>query len=450
MNKILGIALILLPAPLFCMNRSYVLEQHEIVPLPQIQFDDEGHFKEDKDLALFLVQAIQAGAIPKDFDGIKRIKRLSKELLEARYASEQLWLVDCMNDTSFILKEIKEEKEPLEEIKRLEQARTDSRLQPYVGPCSQENLQLIFPASCISYTQCQRKHIMTLLPKAQGLLLQSLMEDFEKSPNDPQVCKCACKAYYDLGAAMAKFYKNFGTLDATISHKDLHQGNIFYDESDGLISLIDNERIVQTLECTEDISCDLGFLFVTSPFILAWTYGDFLQRFPAKKWYEIVLPSFVIGFMRTYENRERAEVFSKLSTLLCRFNTTVNAGDSTSIRSIIEEILKDMYLRFQEGKAAVHIAASNPDLTALVKILIQEKTRGLGKKDSAGNTPLHEAAYFGCTDSVALLIAAGCDVWACNDNQETPLFKAEFANHREIVKLIKRSATQTSSSENQQ
>ncbi len=421
------------------MDRAHSLNLHEIKPHHKIQFDDKGHFKEDKDLALFMEQAVNEGATPRSFDGIKRVKPLSKELKEAKYASEQLWLIECMNGYSFILKEIKHNKEPLEEIKRLERARTAHRLQPYVFPRSQDNLQLVFPSRYITYTYRKQQHIMALMPKAKGKRLQSLMEDFERSPDNQQVLKLACKVYYDLGATMAKFYKSFGTLDKTISHKDFHQGNIFYDRN-GLISLIDNERMAQTLEEADDISSDLGYLFVTSPFILEWARGGFLKNFPAKKWYQIVLPSFIIGFMRAYEKHERADVFARLVELICAWESKVNENDSRPIRGIIREVLKNMETQLKERKSEAHIAAGNPDLTALVEILIKEKTRALFEKDIFGNTPLHEAAYFGCSDSVALLVAAGCDVSARNDKQETPLFKAEFANHRDIAKLLKKSA----------
>lgn len=426
--------------PLYAMHSSGPQYHaiHEIHPDKTIHFSHLGHFKTASDAVYLLTQAAKEGKIPEDFKQIQEVKILEKEIKSAKFATEQLLLVICKNGNSYILKEIKHDKEPLEEIKRLERARTSQRLHPYVYP-NKKDLQCIFPNSYLSYHHAGKKHILVIMPKAKGISMQSIMEKFKHNAHDENLIHIACKAYYDLGAAMAKFYKQFGSLDATVGHHDFHHGNIFYDEKSGLVTLIDNERIANTLETPSDISNDLGHLFITSPFIIEWSNGGFMHDFNWKRWYKMVLPSFIMGFIRTYPSNERKEVFNKLVTFIYKWNSKVKESDSREIRGIIKELVENLKTQFiSENKTELHCASSNPDLTTLVEILLAEKTTAFNMPDVFGNMPLHEAAYFGCRKSVELLLQKGSTINAKNNKGETPLFKAQYQQHSNIVDILRR------------
>ena len=450
MKKLILLSQLLATAPLFCMVNVQPLHLKEINPHRTIHFDRNGHFNDGKQVALFIEQAVHENAAPRCLSEIHEVKKLSKEAQEAKFSSEQLWKITCKEGSSFILKEIHHDKAPLEEIKRLERGRTSQRLQQYVHPHERDNLQLIFPSSYLKYTFKGRDHVLVLMPQARGKSLQSLMEEFNHKSDDSGIIHKVSKAYYRLGAAMAEFYKKFGTLDKTVSHKDFHHGNIFYHHESGLISLIDNERIAPTLENGENISSDLGHLLVTSPFVLEWAHRGFLDQVDVKKWYQIVVPSFICGFIRTYKKEERVDIFKNLVQQICAWNSNVDKETSRTIRGIIKEVLisndknpQNMETQLvREGKSELHIAAGNPDLTALAEILLEEKTSALHETDIFGNTPLHEAAYFGCLETVKLLLAAGADSHALNARQESPLFKARFMKQDTIADLLQKSSRQ--------
>ncbi len=411
--------------------------------LDGVRFSNKGHFLHHNDVTRFLKRAAQEGKISASFKEIQEARTLTKESA-ASWANEQLFLVKCANGGSYIVKEIKQDKDPRGEIERLERARKAACLQRYIYPKSKGSLQAIFPTDYVRYVHHNKEHILVIMPKAKGICMQSIMEKFKHDPYDQSVISLACKAYYDLGKAMAKFYQNHGTLNHTIIHNDLHHGNIFYDAKSRLVTLIDNERITNTIEHPSDISSDLSFLFVTSPFVIEWGKPGFIKGLDFNRWYKITLTSFILGFIRAYPNEQRPMIFNALKALLLTWNTNVRKEDSREIRTIITQILvmnekNNQNLEYQfliEGKSELHIAAGNPDLTGLVKILLDEKSKAVNKRDRDGNNPLHEAAYYGCLKAAKLLLKEDCNKNARNNKGETPLYKAQFQNNRSLIALL--------------
>lgn len=409
-----------------------------------IKFDGKGHFANSSDAIKFLKKAAKKGKISHGFKKIQEAKALLKEAKTAKWATEQLFLVKCENGNSYIIKEIKQDKNPRDEIKRLERAHNARRMQPYIYPNKTDGLQFVFPTNYIQYTHNNKEHILVIMPKAKGKSLQSIMERFSNSPDDDKLVSLACAAYYDLGMAIAKFYQSQGTINSTLTHGDFHHGNIFYDEDSRLVTLIDNERLCKALKKPADISSDLSHLFVTSPFIMEWSNSGFMKTIDFKRWYKITLSSFIIGFIRVYPKQERLDIFKKLKDLLLKWNCAVKKDDSKEIRGIIKEVLiineKDgqnlEQQLFSECKTELHIAAGNSDLVTLVEIMLNEKTTAIDKKDLDGNTPLHEAAYFDSLKAAKLLIHAGAKVNAHNNQGETPLFKAKYKNNHPLIALL--------------
>ena len=69
---------------------------------------------------------------------------------------------------------------------------------------------LVFPSYYLDFVE-GGSHTFALLKKAEGISLQSLMEKFQGEKIDQDTINLAAKAFYDLGAEMAWFYKKNGS-----------------------------------------------------------------------------------------------------------------------------------------------------------------------------------------------------------------------------------------------
>ncbi|MGE0010398.1 MAG: ankyrin repeat and protein kinase domain-containing protein [Candidatus Babeliales bacterium] len=424
---------------------------YTIEPSDKIQFAKEtGHFKVDdkegnsRSVKLFLEHAAQKGEAPESLKKIAKARSMLDVAKTAHWANEQLFMVTSENGNQYILKEIKYTMKPKEEIARLERAYNSLRLEPYIHPEKKNNLSLILARTYLKYNDGKRDHYLVLMSKAKGNSLQSVMEQV-KSQSSQAAMDLASQAYYDLGAAMARFYKQYGALNKTVIHKDLHAGNIFYDPKSRLVTLIDNEGFARSLEEPRSISEDLSKLFVLSPRIMERGNPDFFQgnKELLKRWYAVALTSFIFGFIRTYDKSEQLAIFMQLKNeLMQRIGLDDNAtkfANQTGIFTIIEkEILPQLEQKLiKEKKTPLHIAAGNCDLTQLVAIFINEKTKTINQPDAYGNMPLHEAAYYGCLRAAELLLKAGATVNAPNVNKETPLFKARYNKQKSLEDFLK-------------
>ncbi len=429
--KLSIISLLALCASASAMERGKAI--HSIKLNGSVKLNAKGHFKDTKSVKNFLKKASQYIINCPN----PEVSKMGKEAQIAHFGTAQLYKIRCSNGVSYILKEIKDTKKApaREEIKRLELLRGSKRLAPYINK-TKDNLRIILPSQYLSYTYKGKRHILVLMRTAHGLSLQDLMQKFKAMPDNKELQKALSNAFYQVGAAMAHFYTSVGTLRDTIQHRDFHTGNIFYDPQTGLVSLIDNERMATGGLCdTGDIRGDLGTLFVTSPFVLKWApQSTFFKGFMAKdgeiakKWYSLCVPSFVLGFIRTFPKKERVSVFRYLKDRMLKWDSKVKKDESKSIRGLIKEQFKILETQLvKEDKTALHIAAGNRFLTALVKkLLFDEKTTAVIKKDKDGNMPIHEAAYFGHKLAIPLLIKAGSPVEPRNNKGETPLFKAKY------------------------
>src|SRR3989338_4435881 len=62
----------------------------------------------------------------------------------------------------------------------------------------------------------------------------------------------------------------------------------------------------------------------------------------------------------------------------------------------------------------------------------------INAKGTLGNTPLHEAAFKGCKEIVALLLAKGANTKVSATMAGTPLDVATFYHHEEVAELIRK------------
>lgn len=86
------------------------------------------------------------------------------------------------------------------------------------------------------------------------------------------------------------------------------------------------------------------------------------------------------------------------------------------------------------GMMPIHLAATNPDIGAL-KVLIAAGA-DVNAKDDEGTTPLHLAAYSNRIEHAKLLLEAGADVDARTAAGRTPLSMARKAKSDELAGLI--------------
>ncbi len=86
------------------------------------------------------------------------------------------------------------------------------------------------------------------------------------------------------------------------------------------------------------------------------------------------------------------------------------------------------------GDQAVHLAAENPDVEVLKKLV------SLGLKADAqnnnGNQPIHDAAHAGNIAGIQFLLAAGAKVDAANIRGDQPIHEAAYGLSLEAVRLL--------------
>ena len=86
------------------------------------------------------------------------------------------------------------------------------------------------------------------------------------------------------------------------------------------------------------------------------------------------------------------------------------------------------------GSTPLHLAATNPDVTA-VKVLLAAGA-DVNAKDMDGHTPLHMAAYTNRIEAAKVLLEAGADVNAESSGGRTPLAMARKSRADELAGII--------------
>lgn len=76
----------------------------------------------------------------------------------------------------------------------------------------------------------------------------------------------------------------------------------------------------------------------------------------------------------------------------------------------------DMRIIFGDTPLAWAVVNNHPHVA---EFLIDYAGCNMDKADNDGNTPLHKAGYKGHLEVLGLLVRRGADFWACNGRQET-------------------------------
>mgnify|MGYP006340782141 FL=1 len=90
------------------------------------------------------------------------------------------------------------------------------------------------------------------------------------------------------------------------------------------------------------------------------------------------------------------------------------AGNGENVRSLLKADPKQREARTGHGSTPLHLAATNPDTTAMQALIAAGAN--VMARDNEGATPLHMAAYSSRAKNVQMLLEAGADPSAKTDN----------------------------------
>lgn len=104
----------------------------------------------------------------------------------------------------------------------------------------------------------------------------------------------------------------------------------------------------------------------------------------------------------------------------------------------VEKILKAdpamRDVRTQHGSTPLHLAATNPDVSALKALIVAGAD--VNVRDSEGLTPLHMTAYTQSARQAELLLQAGADPFAKTNNGRDPTSMARKTRSDEVSGVI--------------
>jgi len=385
------------------------------------------------------------------------IKILTEELEGAPWGTTQLFLVQSP-EKSFIVKGMKEWQKKIADLVHGTQV---PGIKPYLYPHLQNNKypQFLFPINYLSYDDPNgHKQYVSLMPKASGYSLASLMKAFAQHPGDKRVIKQVVQAYFDTGAVMACFYR---ATNGTITHGDFHHGNIFYKPETRQVTLIDNERVATSSVQANNISQDSAFLLMKSLYVAQWTQPDLVKSLVGNsrihEWYALYLPSFIAGYISVLPQHERHACYDWLVHALTHYvssetgkcwytdESTLGFSHKKYMEPLFNQLkTSDLFFALdshsakssdRDKKTMLHYAALSNQWLAMWPLICAGAD--VHVQDNELNTPLHEASYSNSIEAIKILARAGADLHAKNSKGETPLAKAQANNSTQALAVLK-------------
>lgn len=109
-------------------------------------------------------------------------------------------------------------------------------------------------------------------------------------------------------------------------------------------------------------------------------------------------------------------------------------GSGARVDQLLRAHPADRDVRTSAGSTPLHLAATNPDLSALRTLIAAGADPNA--RDSEGLTPLHMAAYTQNAKHAQLLLEAGADPMAKTNNGRDPTSMARKAMANEVAGVI--------------
>ncbi len=456
-------------------NNTVVVKQ---VRLSKELLNDDGKLKPDVTKRL-LVQAYNEGKLDNRAFSADYCLQVRDMLANkgGAWNTLQLFMIESQcagqrKNEIFFLKEMKTPTGLDGEVYKLVKSTRFPELEPITYPNIREKYpSLIFPIAYLSYKdQKGKSHELSLMQGAHGKVVSDLIKDFANNPTDGKLIKRISFAYFDIGVAMAHFYKRYaaqqhkaGHLPQGIIHGDLHAGNIFYDHDKRQIFIIDNESIARSLDEPKEICKDIAFLLMKSIFVAKWVgwlpnlKGEELNEW-YQEWFGLSVTNFIVGFLSTYPKNEVKGILRGLEHCIKTYATddlgtfyTNNTTLGVSPDSYITPILERLNAWFDKGRfiaADVDVDAEDDDgKTLLFKAASEERLlmwplvaagANVNYQDGHINTPMHDAAWYNKPKAIKVLYDAGANINSENHNDETPLYKARYNKNYDAVKMLEK------------
>ena len=109
-------------------------------------------------------------------------------------------------------------------------------------------------------------------------------------------------------------------------------------------------------------------------------------------------------------------------------------GDAAAVTLTLKNNPNARDQRTQLGSQPIHLAAMNPDVSALRALIAAGAN--VNARDAEGATPLHMAAYASRTTHVQILLEAGADPLAVTDNGRDPTAMARKVKADETAGVL--------------
>jgi tRNA A-37 threonylcarbamoyl transferase component Bud32 len=275
--------------------------------------DDIGKFTSSS-LAHFLVKMYEHRLIKNsDFQDFKSLKIENIKGCSIAYKLKQLFRITACQRPGcrYIIKELKNNDDAKEFkkgffVKELEEV--CKRLQGV----KKHYPKLVFPTFFIVYVHRGTTHILSLMPEAKGVLLQHILEKYCNAPSFENK-RFSQKVFRTVGASLAQFHQNFmseGSLN-TLIHGDFHPANIFFDETTGLTSFIDNHYIAKYYRKRFSIFFDFQKICRWTLFIIE---RSALVKHLKLMFKDCVLRAFFLGYLNEYDLCKQRLILKKLIT----------------------------------------------------------------------------------------------------------------------------------------
>ncbi|MGC2310394.1 MAG: hypothetical protein WA432_02100 [Candidatus Babeliaceae bacterium] len=290
-------------------NNSLVIKK---VDTEGIKFDQYGNFTESS-VGPFLERAFQEGKLPNEaFKSASCLKVTN--LIEAKGTrTAQLFTIEstCKGKSEYYI--LKETSAKYVETKRLADLYGIKALDDLIWPHTQHGYpSLAIPEAFIQYGD----HYLSLMPQAPGAPLSSFMKKYVINPTEENK-QLVIQAYNDVGYAIAKFHRKFmkqtnNMLGPTVIHGDFQHQNIFYDPKTKQVTLIDNELIAKGFANLTDPVKDIVHLLIISIDVDILIPQEIRNSLNPQKWLEIVVPAFLMGYLKAYPAQDRKKVLKEI------------------------------------------------------------------------------------------------------------------------------------------